>query len=49
MANNEPGYVYNLTNPNFREDWLKIGKSSHHVDVRSKELDNMAVPLSIEI
>ena len=27
--NNEPGYVYILTNPSFREDWVKIGKSSH--------------------
>ncbi|MDD6508008.1 MAG: GIY-YIG nuclease family protein, partial [Bacteroidales bacterium] len=22
------GYVYILTNPSFREDWVKIGKSS---------------------
>ena len=36
----EPGYVYILTNPSFREDWVKIGKSSRPVDVRSKELDN---------
>lgn len=28
MANKEPGYVYILTNPSFREDWVKIGKSS---------------------
>lgn len=40
MSNKEPGYVYILTNPSFREDWVKIGKSSRHVDVRSKELDN---------
>ena len=39
----EPGYVYILTNPGFREDWVKIGKSSRPVDVRSKELDNTAV------
>ena len=39
MANKEPGYVYILTNPSFREDWVKIGKSSRPVDVRSKELD----------
>ena len=38
----EPGYVYILTNPSFREDWVKIGKSSRPVDVRSKELDNTA-------
>ena len=27
--NKEPGYVYILTNPSFREDWVKIGKNSH--------------------
>ena len=37
MSNKEPGYVYILTNPSFREDWVKIGKSSRPVDVRSKE------------
>ena len=46
---NEVGYVYILTNPSFREDWVKIGKSSRPVDVRSKELDNTAVPLPFEI
>ena len=30
----EPGYVYILTNPSFREDWVKIGKCYRHVDVR---------------
>ena len=49
MAKTEPGYVYILTNPSFREDWVKIGKSSRPVDVRSKELDNTAVPLPFEI
>ena len=43
------GYVYILTNPSFKEDWVKIGKSSRPVDVRSKELDNTAVPLPFEI
>ena len=43
------GYVYILTNPSFREDWVKIGRSSRPVDVRSKELDNTAVPLPFEI
>ena len=28
MSNKEPGYVYILTNPSFREDWVKIGMSS---------------------
>lgn len=49
MNKNDPGYVYILTNPSFREDWVKIGKSSRPVDVRSKELDNTAVPLPFEI
>lgn len=42
------GYVYILTNPSFREDWVKIGKSSHEVDIRSKQLDNTAMPLPFE-
>ena len=45
----EPGFVYILTNPSFREDWVKIGKSSRPVNIRSKELDNTAVPLPFEI
>ena len=45
----KPGYVYILTNPSFKENWVKIGKSSRPVDVRSKELDNTAVPLPFEI
>ena len=45
----EQGWGYILTNPSFREDWVKIGKSSRPVDVRSKELDNTAVPLPFEI
>lgn len=49
MNKKEPGYVYILTNPSFREDWVKIGKSSRPVDVRSKELDNTAVPLPFDI
>lgn len=49
MEKNKLGYVYILTNPSFRADWVKIGKSSRPVDVRSKELDNTAVPLPFEI
>ena len=45
----EADYVYILTNPSFKEDWVKIGKSSRPVDIRSKELDNTAVPLPFEI
>lgn len=47
--NKDTGFVYILTNPSFREDWVKIGKSMRPVDVRSKELDNTAVPLPFEI
>ena len=46
---NSAGYVYILTNPSFKADWVKIGKSKHPVDVRSKQLDNTAVPLPFEI
>lgn len=46
---NGAGFVYILTNPSFREDWVKIGKSSRPVNIRSKELDNTAVPLPFEI
>lgn len=45
----QSGYVYILTNDSFREDWVKIGKSTRPVDVRSKELDNTAVPLPFTI
>lgn len=43
------GYVYILTNKSFKDDWVKIGKSGRPVDIRSKELDNTAVPLPFEI
>ena len=49
MKTIDQGYVYILTNPSFKEDWIKIGKSSRPVDIRSKELDNTAVPLPFEI
>lgn len=45
----QSGDVYILTDDSFREDWVKIGKSSRPVDVRSKELDNTAVPLPFSI
>ena len=59
MNNKEPAYVYILPRstsgrlhtrkaPNFREDWVKIGKSSRPVDVSSKKLTNTAVPLPFE-
>lgn len=49
MKQTDTGYVYILTNPCFREDGVKIGKSARSVDVHSKELDNRAVPLPSEI
>lgn len=45
----DKGYVYVLTNPSFKEDWVKIGRSRRIPDVRSKELFNTAVPLPYEI
>lgn len=45
----EKGYVYILTNDSFKEDWIKIGRSSRPVNIRSKELDNTAVPLPFKI
>ena len=38
MKTIEQGYVYILTNPSFKEDWVKIGKSARTVDVRSKSM-----------
>ena len=49
MASKEPGYVYILTNPSFREDWVKIGMSSRPVTQRVSELDNTSVPLPFDI
>lgn len=46
---NTAGYVYILTNPSFRKDWVKIGMTERPVNIRSKELDNTAVPLPFEI
>lgn len=46
---NMRGYVYVLTNPSFKEDWVKIGKSGRLPEVRGKELFNTAVPLPYEV
>lgn len=45
----EKGYVYILTNPSFKEDWVKIGKSKRLPNVRGRELFNTAVPLPYEV
>lgn len=44
MANDKPGYVYILTNPSFREDWVKIGMTKN-MEERLRTLDNTSVPL----
>ena len=41
MSNKEPGYVYILTNPSFREDWVKIGKNSHGLVVKVASDDSI--------
>ena len=43
MTNKEPGYVYILTNPSFREDWVKIGKSSRPVLLYEEAKNNRNV------
>ena len=47
MTNKETGYVYILTNPSFREDWIKIGKTTN-MDERLKTLYNTSLPLPFE-
>ena len=44
MASDKPGYVYILTNPSFREDWVKIGMTQN-MEERLKTLDTTALPL----
>ena len=48
MANKEPGYVYILTNPSFREDWVKIGKSTN-MEKRLKTLNTTALSLPFKV
>ena len=46
MANKEPGYVYILTNPSFREDWIKIGKTTNmeeRLRISKKELKDLLI------
>ena len=44
MTNEKPGYVYILTNPSFREDWVKIGMTQN-MEERLRTLDTTALPL----
>ena len=48
MANKEHGYVYILTNPSFREDWVKIGKTTN-MEERLRTLYNTSLPLPFEV
>lgn len=48
MATKEPGYVYILTNPSFREDWVKIGKTTN-MEERLRTLYNTSLPLPFEV
>jgi hypothetical protein len=41
------GYVYILTNPSFREDWIKIGKTIN-MEERLRTLYNTSLPLPFE-
>lgn len=43
------GYVYILTNPAFKEDWVKIGKTANSVEKRMEELYTTALPLPFEL
>ena len=44
----EPGYVYILTNPSFKDDIVKIGLTSGTVEKRMKELHTTGVPTPFE-
>ena len=48
MTNKEPGFVYILTNPSFREDWVKIGKTTN-MEKRLKTLNTTALPLPFKV
>lgn len=48
MDKKEPGYVYILTNPSFREDWVKIGKTIN-MEERLRTLYNTSLPLPFEV
>ena len=49
MTEKQPGYVYILTNKSFLANWIKIGKTSRPVNVRTRDLDNTAVPLPFDV
>ena len=49
MKQKEQGYVYILTNPAFKEDWVKIGKTASSVEKRMEELFTTALPTRFEL
>lgn len=49
MAKDENGFVYILTNPSFKDNWIKIGCTEKLPQVRSKELSNTAVPFPFHV
>jgi len=49
MKQEKSGYVYILTNPAFKEDWVKIGKTSGTVEKRMEELFTTALPTRFEL
>lgn len=48
MADKESGYVYIFTNDSFRDDWVKIGKTTD-LKGRLKTLFNTSLPLPFKI
>jgi hypothetical protein len=48
MAEKEVGYVYIFTNDSFRDDWVKIGKTTNIKD-RLKRLFNTSLPLEFKV
>ena len=43
------GFVYILTNPSFKENWIKIGYTDRTVEERCKELSSTSVPFPFQI
>ena len=48
-SKSEKGFVYILTNPAFRKDWVKIGMTTRPVDERIRDLDTTSIPLPFEV
>ena len=48
MSDHKTGYVYILTNPSFKTDYIKIGMTVN-LKERLKQLDNTSTPLPFEV